>query len=86
MNYITRGQVAGFIHDLLEFIEVPRTGREQMLAALAMEFEDLEDAMQVASAVLFGAQMIVTRNIRDYRRSQIKAVIPVEALKALGIR
>lgn len=83
LNYIGRGKVSGFIGDLLKFVEVPRTGREQMLAALAMEFADLEDAMQVASAVLFGAQVIVTRNLRDYRRSPIKAVTTEEVLKVL---
>ena len=86
LNYITRGKASGFIRDLLDFVEVPRTGREQMMAALAMEFDDLEDAMQVASAVLFGSQMIVTRNVRDYKRSPIKAVTPAEALKVLGLR
>lgn len=84
LNYIGRGRVAGFIRDLLKFVEVPRTGKEQMLAALAMEFSDLEDAMQVSAAVLFGAQVIVTRNIRDYRRSPIKAMTTDEVLKVLA--
>jgi len=31
-------------------------------------------------------QMIVTTNIRDYRRSPINALTPAEALKVLGSR
>lgn len=83
LNDIGRGKAAGFIGDLLKFVEVPRTGREQMLAALAMEFSDLEDAMQVSAAILFGAQVIVTRNIRDYGKSPIKTMTTDEVLKVL---
>lgn len=83
LHYIMRGGVSGFIGDLLEFVEIPRTGREQMRAALDMGFADLEDAMQAAAAVLFGAQLIVTRNLKDYRRSPIKAASPADVLKLL---
>ena len=82
-HYMMRQNADGFIRDLLEFAEIPRTGREQMQSALDMGFTDLEDAMQAAAAVLFGAQLIVTRNLRDYRRSPIKAATPAEVLKLL---
>ena len=48
-----------------------------------MGFSDLEDAMQAAAAMLFGAQLILTRNLRDYRRSPIKAIAPEAVLKLL---
>lgn len=83
LNYMLRGNTEEFIRDLLDFLEVPRTGREQMHVALDMGFSDLEDAMQAAAAVLFGAQLIVTRNLRDFRRSPIKAAAPEEALRLL---
>jgi predicted nucleic acid-binding protein len=83
LNYMMRGKTGQFIRDLLEFVEVPRTGREQMQAALDMGLADLEDAMQTAAAMLFGAQAIVTRNIRDYRHSPIKADTPESVLKLL---
>jgi predicted nucleic acid-binding protein len=50
LNYMMRGKTGLFIRDLLEFVEVPRTGREQMQAALDLGFADLEDAMQTAAA------------------------------------
>lgn len=83
LHYMLRGKTDAFIRDLLGFVEIPRTGREQMHAALDMGFTDLEDAMQAAAAVLFGAQLIVTRNLRDYRRSPIRAVAPPEVLRLL---
>jgi predicted nucleic acid-binding protein len=45
---------------------------------------DFEDAMQVAAAHACGAQHIVTRNIKDYTRSPIRAVSPREALSRLS--
>lgn len=83
LNYMMRGKTEAFISDLLEFVEIPRTGREQMQAALDMGFADLEDAMQTSAAMLFGAQLIVTRNTRDYRRSPIKVDTPEAVLKLL---
>jgi predicted nucleic acid-binding protein len=44
---------------------------------------DFEDAMQVAAARACGARHIVTRNVRDYQRSPIRAVDPQEALSGL---
>ena len=44
---------------------------------------DFEDAMQVSSAECFGAQFIVSRNLRGYIRSPIKAIPPKEALTLL---
>jgi hypothetical protein len=51
-----------------------------MLAALDLNFRDLEDAMQAAAAMLFKAHFIVTRNTRDYGHSPIKAITPSQAL------
>ena len=81
--YITRGDSRGFLRDLLEFVEVPRTGGEHMIAALDLNFRDLEDAMQAVAAMLFSAQFIVTRNTRDYLHSPIKAITPSQALAIL---
>jgi predicted nucleic acid-binding protein len=46
--------------------------------ALAFQMADLEDAMQAAAALSFGAAFIVTQNIKDYSRSPVKAISPVE--------
>ena len=54
-----------------------------MCQALDLRFKDLEDAMQVAAALLFNAQVIVTRSTRDFKDSPIKAVTPEAVLKAI---
>ena len=39
--------------------------------------------MQVAAALACGARHMVTRNVRDYERSSVRAVDPREALSGL---
>ncbi len=83
LHYLSKIGAEDFIEDLIGFAEIPGTGSEHMRQALDLRFKDLEDAMQVAAALLFGAQVIVTRNTRDFKDSPIKAVTPEAALKAI---
>lgn len=85
--FLVRPDARGFIREILEFVEVPKVGRKEMQAALGFPMADLEDAMQAAAALAFGAEFLVTRNLTDYRRSPVPALAPAEALKRLkGIR
>lgn len=84
LHYLSKGGAEAFIEELLEFAEIPRTGSEHMRQALDLQFGDLEDAMQAAAAVLFNAQVIVTRNTRDFETSPIKAITPRDVLPLLG--
>ncbi len=43
---------------------------------LQSDFNDLEDAIQYYSALAFGAEVIVTRNIKDFAASKIPVVSP----------
>jgi len=72
-----------FLRRLASFVVVPATGSRQLHRAFTLEMGDFEDAMQVSSAECFGAQFIVSRNLRDYIRSPIKAIPPKEALTLL---
>jgi len=83
IHYLTKGNSESFLSDLLEFAVIPSTGTQEMKYALDLEFSDLEDAMQTAAAFAFKAQIIVTRNTKDFRKSPIKAVLPKDALLLL---
>jgi len=72
------------LNELTDFCVVPGAGTAEMKQALELGFSDLEDAMQTAAALLFGAQIIVTRNLPDYRRSPIKAACPDDPLLAFA--
>jgi len=78
IHYLSKDGAWEFIRELTEFCVIPGTGTHEMKRALDMGFDDLEDAMQASAALLFGAQMIVTRNLRDYTTSPLKAVTPAE--------
>lgn len=70
----------GFILDLLERVQIAPTNAESVRYAASLPMDDFEDALQVAAAEACGARHIVTRNLRDYEGSPIRAVSPREAL------
>jgi len=81
----TRGGAAAkdFIEDLTDFVTVAPTDTEALRYATSLPMPDFEDAMQVAAARACGAEFIVTRNVKDFRRSPIPAKKPIDALRAL---
>ena len=72
-----------FIVELTRFVAVATTDTEGIRYAAELPMDDFEDAMQVAAARACGARHIVTRNVRDYERSPIRAIDPQEALRGL---
>ncbi len=80
-----RGRVStrDFIVELTRFVAVATTDTEAIRYAAALPMADFEDAMQVAAARACGARYVVTRNVRDYERSPIRAIDPEEALSGL---
>lgn len=76
LAYLVRPGARLFIRDLLTFVDVPQVGTQAMRSALALSLNDLEDAMQAISALAFGADHVVTRNVRDYRKSPVPALTP----------
>jgi hypothetical protein len=65
-----------FFEDLLSFVEVVGGDTELALAAIRSGFVDFEDALQSVCAGRFSADFIVTRNVKDYKRSLVKAISP----------
>jgi predicted nucleic acid-binding protein len=86
LHYLCPGGARKFIEDLLQFVEIPRTGSERMRQAVALPMKDLEDAMQSVAAEEFGAQVIATRNVSDFSLSPIHAIIPNELAPILRER
>ena len=77
-------EARAFIAGLLRFVEVVPTGSQDMKVALEQDMPDLEDAMQVAAALACGAERVVTRNLRHYRRSPVPAVTPTSFLASVA--
>ena len=87
--YVARRRVRnvnarGFILNLLDWAEIAPTDTASVRYAASLPIEDFEDALQVAAARACDARHIVTRNLRDYEGSGIRAVSPLEAIDAIS--
>ena len=81
----TRGHASArqFVLDLLSFVNVAPTTTEALRFAATIDMKDFEDAMQVAAAMACGADVIATRNIKDFSKSPVKAALPMEILSMI---
>ena len=65
--------------DIVGVVSVTRENIEKCLSNI--DFKDMEDCLQDECAASCGAEYIVTRNIKDFQQSKIKAVLPEEFIK-----
>lgn len=82
----SRGKVSArsFLLELTQFVHVSPTTTESLRFAGGLDVKDFEDALQVAAAVACRAEIIATRNVRDYANSPIKAVAPSAVMERLS--
>lgn len=72
------------LKNLLLIIDVLVIDKTTILVALNSHFKDFEDALQNFTAELNGAiDLIITRNTKDYKKSQIGVMSPVAFLKII---
>ena len=69
-----------FLKDLLEWVQIAAVEPADALRAFGYGMRDFEDALQVSSAEACLADVILTRNSADFRRSPISACTPEEFL------
>lgn len=68
--------------NLCTIFDVEGIDKTKLLSGLYNEeFSDFEDCLQMECARAYNAEYIVTRNIDDYKASEIKAILPKEYLK-----
>jgi hypothetical protein len=79
--YLLKGGGRPFLGRLLQIVEVAPTSTGDARRALGLPMADLEDAFQSAAALAWRADVIVTRNTSDFRRSPVEAVTPGEFLR-----
>ena len=72
-----------YLEELSDFVQVAPTTIKSLQYACRSLVKDFEDAMQVAAAVVSQADVIATRNIRDYAKSPIRAVPPKRLIQEL---
>ena len=69
--------------DLLKLFEILDTTSDDCRSALRSSIVDFEDAVLVESAIRGGIDIIVTRNKKDFRDSNIRVCTPDEFLREL---
>jgi len=70
------------VETLTEMTEIVGTTKKEIIQALKNKFKDYEDSVQYSSALIIkDLDVIVTRNIKDYRNSSIAVMTPLNFLK-----
>lgn len=70
-----------FISKLRLFVNILPVDSEIINLALESRFKDFEDAIQYYCAYANRSDFIITRNVKDYSRAQLKVHTPEEYLK-----
>ena len=75
------------INKFISFIDVLSMNKEIVTQALSSGFKDFEDALQNFAAIKSGfIDVILTRNIKDFAKSDLAVMTPENYLKTLAIR
>lgn len=62
---------------LCSIFDVEGINKTMLLSALHNEdFSDFEDCLQMECAKVYNAEYIVTRNLSDYKTSEVQAILP----------
>jgi hypothetical protein len=72
------------VSDLLELVDVVALGRGEFQRALSLGLADYEDAVQVAAYLTMGADVLVTRNARDFKGAPVVTRSAGEVLALLA--
>lgn len=75
--YILRSQAGHdlaleFLEDLLQWVRVASVGHSDALRAFEYDMRDFEDRLQLAAAEACSADVILTRNVGDFRDPQFR--------------
>ena len=79
-NYV-REQLFDMLGTLYSLVEVLPTEESAIFLSIRSDFHDFEDAVQYYTALAGNADVIVTRNLKDYTKSTIPVLTPSELLK-----
>ncbi|UQZ88044.1 DNA-binding protein [Deltaproteobacteria bacterium Smac51] len=73
--------VRNSLANLMELFEVIEVSKERCVKALGLPINDYEDALLAECARKWGAELIITRNLKDFTSSPVPAVSPNEFLE-----
>ena len=78
-KYIEEKELRNILYNLLDFVTIVPLGDEVIKKGLRSKHKDFEDALQIiCAASIDRLDCIVTRNIKDFRNSEIPVLSPDE--------
>lgn len=81
-RYLGHKKTLEVIEELVDITEIIGTKKREIIQALKNDFKDYEDSIQYSSALTIdGIELIITRNVKDYRNSKIAVMTPLNYLK-----
>jgi predicted nucleic acid-binding protein len=78
----THKKVIEKLTQLARIIEVIGLSKDAVMQALGSDFNDFEDALQHYAALAGDVKVIITRNTKDYKNSQLAVLTPDQYLKS----
>ena len=82
-KYLDKKKAIDSINSIMALFEIASVNRLVIENALKSKFSDFEDSVLHESARHAGAEYIITRNIKDFKKSQIPAYTATEFLSML---
>lgn len=84
-KYSSHSNVISKLSQLAEIVEIIDVTNKSIKAALSSEFKDFEDAIQNETAKSdLKINILVTRNIKDYQKSELSVLTPEEFLNSFN--
>ena len=74
------------IEEDLSFLRIVGLSSDDVREALAQKWSDFEDCLVAQCASRVHADYIITRNVKDFTRSSIRAITPEQLFKELEAR
>lgn len=85
LQSVSRDDARRYLTLLIRLFDVAPVNRAVIEGAMKSRIADFEDAVLEQAAALAGADLIVTRNTKDFSKGTIKVQDPKECLFQLGL-
>lgn len=83
-KYVDEKELREILHNILDYLNIIPIDLDVIKKGLKSKHKDFEDALQIISAYsIEKLDCIVTRNIRDFKSSEIAVLTPDELVKRL---
>jgi len=84
-KYMNEKQLREVLYDLLDYVQVVPIDGDVIKKGLKSKHKDFEDALQIITAYsVEKIDCIVTRNVKDFRDSEVPVLSPDELLMRIG--